>query len=114
MRFIGTGVSGGGEGARMGPSIMPGSPASTWQVMQPIFEAIAAKVDGEPCVYHIGPSGAGHFVKMIHNGIEYGDMLLICEAYNIFKAAGIWRGDCIIRARFLKPMATHRRLESGE
>jgi 6-phosphogluconate dehydrogenase len=88
LRFIGTGVSGGEEGARKGPSIMPGGPASTWQVMQPIFEAIAAKVDGEPCVYHIGPGGAGHFVKMIHNGIEYGDMQLICEAYNIFKAAG--------------------------
>jgi 6-phosphogluconate dehydrogenase len=88
LRFIGTGVSGGEEGARKGPSIMPGGPASTWEVMQPIFEAIAAKVDGEPCVYHIGPGGAGHFVKMIHNGIEYGDMQLICEAYNIFKAAG--------------------------
>jgi len=88
LRFIGTGVSGGEEGARKGPSIMPGGPASTWQVMRPIFEAIAAKVDGQPCVYHIGPGGAGHFVKMIHNGIEYGDMQLICEAYNIFKAAG--------------------------
>ncbi|MCX6874411.1 MAG: decarboxylating NADP(+)-dependent phosphogluconate dehydrogenase [Verrucomicrobia bacterium] len=88
LRFIGTGVSGGEEGARKGPAIMPGGPASTWQVMQPIFEAIAAKVDGEPCVYHIGPGGAGHFVKMIHNGIEYGDMQLIGEAYNIFKAAG--------------------------
>ena len=88
LRFIGTGVSGGEEGARKGPSIMPGGPASTWEVMKPIFEAIAAKVDGEPCVYHIGPGGAGHFVKMIHNGIEYGDMQLICEAYNIFKAAG--------------------------
>jgi 6-phosphogluconate dehydrogenase len=56
--------------------------------MKPIFESIAAKVDGEPCVVHIGPGGAGHYVKMIHNGIEYGDMQLICEAYNIFKAAG--------------------------
>ncbi len=88
FRFVGTGVSGGEEGARKGPSIMPGGPASTWEVMKPIFEAIAAKVDGEPCVTHIGPGGAGHFVKMIHNGIEYGDMQLICEAYNIFKAAG--------------------------
>ncbi len=88
FRFIGTGVSGGEEGARKGPSIMPGGPASTWEVMKPIFEAIAAKVDGEPCVTHIGPGGAGHFVKMIHNGIEYGDMQLIGEAYNIFKAAG--------------------------
>lgn len=88
FRFIGAGVSGGEEGARKGPSIMPGGPASTWDVMRPIFEAIAAKVDGEPCVTHIGPGGAGHYVKMIHNGIEYGDMQLICEAYNIFKAAG--------------------------
>jgi len=81
-------VSGGEEGARKGPSIMPGGPASTWEVMKPIFESIAAKVDGEPCVIHIGPGGAGHYVKMIHNGIEYGDMQLICEAYNIFKNAG--------------------------
>ena len=88
FRFIGAGVSGGEEGARKGPSIMPGGPASTWDVMRPIFESIAAKVDGEPCVTHIGPGGAGHYVKMIHNGIEYGDMQLICEAYNIFKAAG--------------------------
>jgi 6-phosphogluconate dehydrogenase len=88
LRFIGAGVSGGEEGARKGPSIMPGGPASTWDVMKPIFESISAKVDGEPCVTHIGPGGAGHYVKMIHNGIEYGDMQLICEAYNIFKAAG--------------------------
>jgi len=89
LRFIGTGVSGGEEGARKGPSIMPGGPASTWDVMRPIFEAIAAKVDGEPCVTHIGPGGAGHFVKMVHNGIEYGDMQLICEAYHLFAAAGL-------------------------
>lgn len=88
LRFIGAGVSGGEEGARKGPSIMPGGPASTWEVMKPIFESIAAKVDGEPCVIHIGPGGAGHYVKMIHNGIEYGDMQLICEAYNLFKNAG--------------------------
>ena len=87
LRFIGAGVSGGEEGARKGPSIMPGGPASTWEIMKPIFESIAAKVDGEPCVIHIGPGGAGHYVKMIHNGIEYGDMQLICEAYNIFKHA---------------------------
>jgi 6-phosphogluconate dehydrogenase len=67
---------------------MPGGPASTWAVMQPIFEAIAARVDGQPCVIHIGPGGAGHYVKMVHNGIEYGDMQLICEAYAMFKAAG--------------------------
>jgi 6-phosphogluconate dehydrogenase len=88
LRFIGTGVSGGEEGARKGPSIMPGGPASTWDVMRPIFEAIAAKVNGEPCVTHIGPGGAGHFVKMVHNGIEYGDMQLICEAYQLFDAGG--------------------------
>ena len=80
FRFIGAGVSGGEEGARKGPSIMPGGPASTWEVMKPIFESIAAKAEGEPCVFHIGPGGAGHYVKMIHNGIEYGDMQLICEA----------------------------------
>jgi len=89
LRFIGAGVSRGEEGARKGPSIMPGGPLSTWEVMKPIFYSISAKVDGEPCVIHIGPGGAGHYVKMIHNGIEYGDMQLICEAYNIFKHAGI-------------------------
>ncbi|MDG2400565.1 MAG: decarboxylating NADP(+)-dependent phosphogluconate dehydrogenase [Akkermansiaceae bacterium] len=88
FRFIGAGVSGGEEGALKGPSIMPGGPTSTWEVMKPIFESISAKVEGEPCVVHIGEGGAGHFVKMVHNGIEYGDMQLICEAYNIFKAAG--------------------------
>ena len=88
LRFIGAGVSGGEEGALKGPSIMPGGPVSTWEVMKPIFESISAKVDGVPCVVHIGEGGAGHFVKMVHNGIEYGDMQLICEAYNIFKAAG--------------------------
>jgi 6-phosphogluconate dehydrogenase len=88
LRFVGAGVSGGEEGARKGPSIMPGGPASTWAVMQPIFESIAAKVDGQPCVMHIGPGGAGHYVKMVHNGIEYGDMQLICEAYALLKAAG--------------------------
>lgn len=89
LRFVGAGVSGGEEGARKGPAIMPGGPASTWDVMRPIFESIAAKVNGEPCVMHIGPGGAGHYVKMIHNGIEYGDMQLICEAYSIFRAAGM-------------------------
>ncbi len=86
--FIGTGVSGGEEGALKGPSIMPGGPRASWEVIQPVFEAIAAKVDGDPCVTHIGEGGAGHYVKMVHNGIEYGDMQLICEAYQIFKAAG--------------------------
>jgi 6-phosphogluconate dehydrogenase len=89
LRFVGAGVSGGEEGARKGPSIMPGGPASTWHVMRPIFESIAARVEGQPCVIHIGPGGAGHYVKMVHNGIEYGDMQLICEAYALFKAAGM-------------------------
>ena len=89
LRFVGAGVSGGEEGARKGPSIMPGGPASTWQVLKPIFESIAAKVDGQPCVIHIGEGGAGHYVKMVHNGIEYGDMQLICEAYALFQAAGM-------------------------
>ena len=89
LRFVGAGVSGGEEGARKGPSIMPGGPASTWQALRPVFEAIAARAGGEPCVVHIGPGGAGHFVKMVHNGIEYGDMQLICEAWALLRAAGL-------------------------
>jgi 6-phosphogluconate dehydrogenase len=89
LRFVGAGVSGGEEGARKGPSIMPGGPASTWDVLRPVFESISARVDGQPCVMHIGPGGAGHYVKMIHNGIEYGDMQLICEAYSLLQAAGL-------------------------
>jgi 6-phosphogluconate dehydrogenase len=88
LLFIGTGVSGGEEGARKGPAIMPGGPASSWELIKPIFESISAKVNGDPCVTHIGTGGAGHYVKMVHNGIEYGDMQLICEAYQIFKTAG--------------------------
>ena len=89
LRFMGTGVSGGEEGARKGPSIMPGGSASSWAVMKPIFRSIAARVEGQPCVMHIGPGGAGHYVKMVHNGIEYGDMQLICEAYALLKATGM-------------------------
>ena len=89
LLFIGTGVSGGEEGARKGPAIMPGGPASSWELIKPIFESISAKVNGDPCVTHIGTGGAGHYVKMVHNGIEYGDMQLICEAYQIFKTAGL-------------------------
>jgi 6-phosphogluconate dehydrogenase len=81
--FLGTGVSGGEEGALMGPSIMPGGQPEAYELVKPIFEAISAKVDGEPCVTHIGPRGSGHFVKMVHNGIEYGDMQLIAEAYDV-------------------------------
>jgi 6-phosphogluconate dehydrogenase len=80
--FIGTGVSGGEEGALKGPSIMPGGSADAWPLVKPIFQAIAAKVeDGSPCCEWVGSDGAGHFVKMVHNGIEYGDMQMICEAY---------------------------------
>lgn len=84
--YIGTGVSGGEEGARHGPSIMPGGSPAAWPYVKPIFQAIAAKVeDGSPCCDWVGEGGAGHYVKMIHNGIEYGDMQLIGEAYNILK-----------------------------
>jgi len=81
--YIGTGVSGGEQGALWGPSIMPGGQEAAWALVKPIFEAISAKVNGEACVTHIGPRGAGHYVKMVHNGIEYGDMQLIAEAYDI-------------------------------
>ncbi|MFO7622086.1 MAG: decarboxylating NADP(+)-dependent phosphogluconate dehydrogenase [Bacteroidales bacterium] len=86
LLYIGTGVSGGEEGALLGPSIMPGGSRAAWPAVKPIFQAIAAKVeDGSPCCEWVGENGAGHFVKMVHNGIEYGDMQLICEAYQIMK-----------------------------
>src|SRR3989454_4427624 len=86
LLYIGPGVSGGEEGARRGPSIMPGGSPAAWPHVKPIFQAIAAKVDdGSPCCDWVGENGAGHYVKMVHNGIEYGDMQLICEAYNIMK-----------------------------
>ncbi len=86
LLYIGTGVSGGEEGALNGPSIMPGGSPAAWPHVKPIFQAIAAKVaDGTPCCDWVGEKGAGHFVKMVHNGIEYGDMQLICEAYQIMK-----------------------------
>ncbi|RCW62523.1 NADP-dependent phosphogluconate dehydrogenase [Saliterribacillus persicus] len=85
IHFIGTGVSGGEEGALKGPSIMPGGQKEAYDLVEPIFEAISAKVDNDACVTYIGPNGAGHYVKMVHNGIEYGDMQLICEAYFIMK-----------------------------
>ncbi len=88
LLYIGTGVSGGEEGARYGPSIMPGGSPEAWPHVRPIFQAIAAKVDdGTPCCDWVGENGAGHFVKMTHNGIEYGDMQLICEAYYLMKYA---------------------------
>ena len=83
LRFLGTGVSGGEEGALNGPSIMPGGQREAYALVEDIFTAISAKVDGEPCVTYIGPRGSGHYVKMVHNGIEYGDMQLIAEAYDI-------------------------------
>ena len=84
--FIGTGVSGGEEGALKGPSIMPGGSPEAWPAVKPIFQAIAAKApDGTPCCDWIGANGAGHYVKMVHNGIEYGDMQLICEAYYLME-----------------------------
>ena len=86
LLFIGTGVSGGEEGALLGPSIMPGGSKEAWPAVKPIFQGIAAKVDdGSPCCDWVGNGGAGHFVKMVHNGIEYGDMQLICEVYQIMK-----------------------------
>ena len=87
--YVGTGVSGGEEGALLGPSIMPGGNADAWPVLEPIFKAIAAKVDGgTPCCEWIGPDGAGHYVKMVHNGIEYGDMQMIAEAYSLLREVG--------------------------
>ena len=104
LRYIGSGVSGGEEGARFGPSLMPGGDQSAWNELKPIWEAIAAKVDpesgkpiegaapqkpikaGVPCTTYIGPDGSGHFVKMVHNGIEYGDMQMICEAFHLLRA----------------------------
>ncbi|HUF17253.1 MAG TPA: NADP-dependent phosphogluconate dehydrogenase [Thermoanaerobaculia bacterium] len=88
LRFIGSGVSGGETGARFGPSLMPGGDTEAYAEVRPVFEAIAAKTDSGACVAHCGPDGAGHFVKMVHNGIEYGDMQLIAEAYDILREAG--------------------------
>ena len=85
FKFIGTGVSGGEEGALKGPAIMPGGQIDAYKIVEPIFTAIAAKVDGETCCTYIGENGAGHYVKMVHNGIEYADMQLICEAYALLK-----------------------------
>ncbi|MFQ5595388.1 MAG: decarboxylating NADP(+)-dependent phosphogluconate dehydrogenase, partial [Anaerolineae bacterium] len=83
VQYLGVGISGGEEGALWGPSIMPGGQRGAYARVEPIYTAIAAKVDGEPCVTYLGPKGSGHYVKMVHNGIEYGDMQLIAEAYDI-------------------------------
>lgn len=85
LNFVGAGISGGEEGALNGPAIMPGGPAESWEALGPLLESVAAKVDGTPCVTHIGPDGAGHFVKMVHNGIEYADMQVIGEAYQLLR-----------------------------
>ncbi|GHH67666.1 6-phosphogluconate dehydrogenase, decarboxylating [Kitasatospora indigofera] len=85
LHFVGSGISGGEQGALEGPSIMPGGTAESYRVLGPLLEDIAAKVDGAPCCTHIGPDGAGHFVKMVHNGIEYADMQLIAEAYDLLR-----------------------------
>ncbi len=88
LKFFGVGVSGGEDGARFGPSLMPGGDAEGYKALQPVFEAISAKSDSGPCVTHVGPDGAGHFVKMVHNGIEYADMQFIAEAYNVLAGIG--------------------------
>src|SRR5690606_17365885 len=85
IHFVGTGISGGEEGALNGPSIMPGGSPESYQALGPLLESIAAKVEGVPCCTHVGPDGAGHFVKMVHNGIEYADMQLIAEAYDLLR-----------------------------
>ncbi len=94
LLFIGTGVSGGEEGARHGPSIMPGGNKTAWPTVKPIFQAISAHVDNAPCCEWVGDNGAGHYVKMVHNGIEYGDMQLICEAYQLLsEGLGLSTGE---------------------
>src|SRR2546421_24164 len=88
FRYMGMGVSGGETGARHGPSLMPGGQRSAYEELAPILKKIAAQVDDGPCVDYMGPGGSGHYVKMVHNGIEYGDMQLISEAYDILKNIG--------------------------
>ena len=85
IQFLGVGISGGEEGARHGPSIMPGGPKEAYEQVRPILEAVAAKVNGEPCVTYLGTGSVGHYVKMVHNGIEYGIMQLIAETYDLMK-----------------------------
>ncbi|MFG6199367.1 NADP-dependent phosphogluconate dehydrogenase [Nonomuraea sp. JJY05] len=87
LHFVGTGISGGEEGALNGPSIMPGGSKESWEALGPILQDISAKVEGVPCCVHVGPDGAGHFVKMVHNGIEYSDMQLIAESYDLLRQA---------------------------
>ncbi len=101
IHFVGMGVSGGEEGARFGPSLMPGGAREAWDATKNVFESIAAKTDSGPCVTHVGPDGAGHFVKMVHNGIEYGDMQLIAEAYDLL-SRGLFLGAAEIGDVFAK------------
>jgi 6-phosphogluconate dehydrogenase len=89
LHFVGAGISGGEEGALHGPSIMPGGSRESYTALGPLLEEISAKYDGEPCCAHMGPDGAGHFVKMVHNGIEYADMQFIAEAYDLLRTAGL-------------------------
>jgi 6-phosphogluconate dehydrogenase len=98
LHFVGMGVSGGEEGALNGPSIMPGGSAESYQALGPMLETISAHVDGTPCCTHIGPDGAGHFVKMVHNGIEYADMQLIAEAYDLLRHGLGWTPPQIAQA----------------
>ncbi len=98
IRFLGVGISGGEDGARHGPSIMPGGPKEAYEQVRPIFEAIAAKVDGKPCVAYLGPGSAGHYVKMVHNGIEYGIMQLIAETYDLMKRGLGLNNDQLLHA----------------
>ena len=99
IQFLGLGVSGGEEGARRGPSIMPGGPVEAYERVRPILESVAARVNGDPCVAYLGPGSAGHFVKMVHNGIEYGMMQLIAESYDLMKR-GLGLNDEEIRTMF--------------
>ena len=106
IHFVGCGVSGGEEGARFGPSIMPGGSAEAWARIKDVLEAIAARTEAGPCVTHVGPDGAGHFVKMVHNGIEYGDMQLIAEAYDVLRRGlGLTRPETARRLRRMESRA---------
>src|ERR1700751_82641 len=106
IHFVGMGVSGGEEGALNGPSIMPGGSSASAKALMPMLETIAAQVDGVPCTTHVGPDGAGHFVKMVHNGIEYADMQLIAEAYDLLRYAGGYEPAQI--AEIFRPWNTGR------
>ena len=99
IHFMGIGISGGEMGARTGPSIMPGGDETAWKQVRPILEAVAAKIDGEPCVAYIGKWAAGHYVKMVHNGIEYAIMQLISEVYDFLKR-GVGLNNYELHERF--------------